>query len=735
MADIPVNESTAETFVTITSNGQTSISFDFLIFRPEQLHVGYKPVGAGAWVPLVYPADFTISGVSNPAGGTVMLQTVATSIGDKFMMRRETPIERAKDWQNAGDYKADLVNAEQDEIYMIMQELDRDVSLSIRVNPGEVPPTADEFYVDWAAAEQAARDAEAARDVAAGYASDAVSQGNVPIYATAVGLAALDLPDGINVIRTNGYYAAEGKGSALYRLKDALEPAEAGDISSNSNTKRWGLADQRLHAAMFGIKGFSEAETPVETAAFFAALEYATQRGKPLHVDDMNIGISWGDLPSGFRLKGTGAADITTWFNNKGDKLKLRPGFKHLVSGSNIWLMGGGAGVRETLRSDKFSEFTYGLGYQFDNSSFEWDGVGLIQNMDVYDADGNLTSGATDNRATGYDVAFDNASPMSEINNSNIFGYWDKGASYLIRSRDDINTVDSDYNRAFRTNFTGVALIAGDAASDVNGLTGSDWYGCGFYSSGDHHDAPSGNYASGACPSIFIDGNNGIDGSRAHSFIGNLRCRSNDAIMLDRCDQVRFSFGVEVPTVAGIPGADAPGRIRGTVRTNEIFWDAMRAGRTSAMGILELGTEITGPINLYGGGRDRMGFQHIREGGNTTRMFTRIGGDSVIQMSSIPDQGNSGWTIFRDDDQNDDLTFRFDNLTAVTMLGGLRMLRSNNGYQIGNTGPTITAGNVNPEGNITASVGSLHLLTNSANPLRLKASGTGNTGWVTATSS
>ena len=47
--------------------------------------------------------------------------------------------------------------------------------------------------------------AEVARDIASGHASDAVSQGNVPIYATVMGMPALEIPVGINAIRVNDY--------------------------------------------------------------------------------------------------------------------------------------------------------------------------------------------------------------------------------------------------------------------------------------------------------------------------------------------------------------------------------------------------------------------------------------------------------------------------------------------------------------------------------------------------
>ncbi|NSZ63478.1 hypothetical protein G6L16_009010 [Agrobacterium tumefaciens] len=54
---------------------------------------------------------------------------------------------------------------------------------------------------------------EAARDIAAGYASDAVSQGNVPIYATIVGMPAFSIPVGINTVRVNGYsFVGDGRG-------------------------------------------------------------------------------------------------------------------------------------------------------------------------------------------------------------------------------------------------------------------------------------------------------------------------------------------------------------------------------------------------------------------------------------------------------------------------------------------------------------------------------------------
>ncbi len=117
--------------------------------------------------------------------------------------------------------------------------------------------------------------AEAARDIAAGYASDAVSQGNVPIYGTAIGIASLNIPEGINYFRTNGYYAAGFGGAAGYYLKQALEADMPGDII-DVNGQRWGLAADDWSVLAFGarlLEGF-------DSAPFInAALEWSAATG------------------------------------------------------------------------------------------------------------------------------------------------------------------------------------------------------------------------------------------------------------------------------------------------------------------------------------------------------------------------------------------------------------------------------------------------------------------------
>lgn len=97
-------------------------------------------------------------------------------------------------------------------------------------------------------------EAEAARDIAAGYASDAVSQGNVPIYGTVLGMPAVSVPAGINAVRLNGFQFAGDAGDALY-VKSVSEPDHDGKFQSDDGAW-WELAppDRIVTPQMFGAK-------------------------------------------------------------------------------------------------------------------------------------------------------------------------------------------------------------------------------------------------------------------------------------------------------------------------------------------------------------------------------------------------------------------------------------------------------------------------------------------------
>lgn len=81
----------------------------------------------------------------------------------------------------------------------------------------------DQTEADAASAEAARIAAEAARDLAAGYVNDIVSEKEVPITATRDGMEALPFPAGMNSLETRGYAAMDDNGGAKY-VRVATEP-------------------------------------------------------------------------------------------------------------------------------------------------------------------------------------------------------------------------------------------------------------------------------------------------------------------------------------------------------------------------------------------------------------------------------------------------------------------------------------------------------------------------------
>lgn len=491
--------------------------------------------------------------------------------------------------------------------------------------------------------------------------------------------------------------------------------AGTGAVSRTTQSK----LRESVSAKDFGVVGDYDTD---DTTAFEMALSYCATAKKTLDITDMNIRLTRSvDLPSGIRIKGSGGANIQTWMPY-GDKLLLRPGFKSQISGSNIFLSGTADKTYTTNRIDGWASFTYGLSY-LHIEPYSIDGVGIILDCDVYDAGGAITPAASDNRAV-YDVGLVVRSQLATIQNSNLFGYWGK-ASFVVHSQQDLENIDSDYIRAINTNFTSIALI-GDQTG-ANGLTGFSGLGCGYYSAADHHVPEDGNYL---IPAIYIDGDNLIAGIRGHRFDGNLRTRSNIAVSIDRCDDVRFDFYVvEVPTLAGVPNADAAGVIQGTANTNDVYVGYVAQNSTKGLGINDLANTITGRLIAVGGvGNNAL---MVSRNGAGVRLQNGSNGDSIIQLTDDLTSENSQWTILRDDDQSDRLSFRYNN-TEVFRISTAGQAQFDSFLTLNNTTAQLLSGAGSPEGVVTAPVGSTYTRTNggAGTTFYVKESGTGSTGWV-----
>lgn len=128
----------------------------------------------------------------------------------------------------------------------------------------------DEAVLD---ASDSASAAIAAKDLAEGFASDIVAQGNVPVYSTAATVAGLTIPAGQLFIQTGGWQSLGDGGGAYYKRDSVASPGSIQD-ASGAHFKLIKRATDRGYAVeAFGATGGSN-----DTIAF----ERARDSGEPL---------------------------------------------------------------------------------------------------------------------------------------------------------------------------------------------------------------------------------------------------------------------------------------------------------------------------------------------------------------------------------------------------------------------------------------------------------------------
>ncbi len=133
--------------------------------------------------------------------------------------------------------------------------------------------------------------AESARDQAAGYVNDIVSEKEVPITATRNGMEVLQFPAGMNSLETRGY-AVMGVGRAAYVRVNA-EPAHGMKVRSADrvlpngsvdpvNGGWWEIAEDEVSVRMAGARTGEPAS--VNTEAFQRVFDFAAERGLTVRV-------------------------------------------------------------------------------------------------------------------------------------------------------------------------------------------------------------------------------------------------------------------------------------------------------------------------------------------------------------------------------------------------------------------------------------------------------------------
>lgn len=307
MADIPVNANDAIFTATITSNGQTEVDFDFLTFDADDMraiHISLTDVRTV----LTEGVDFTVSGIEEPNGGTITLMGGApvTVIGEQVVIYRESVIDRLFDYQKNGDFRAVTVNRELDIVFMIMQELRRDIDRALKPPLGApaltLPEPEPDSVIGWGDSGELENKIPAAGSILL-----------VPVFSTRAAAALFILTpfDAVRVLRfSTGSHLID----ALY-VKVGSEPAHSMKFQDLAGNWFEIGPDEALSPYHAGALGLTD-----DTAIVQEVLNLAQTRGSrfdgsgpdwPVSKINISTGNVFFEIVGNFKVKGVSGAAQT----------------------------------------------------------------------------------------------------------------------------------------------------------------------------------------------------------------------------------------------------------------------------------------------------------------------------------------------------------------------------------------------------------------------------------------
>ncbi len=124
--------------VAYAGNGSaTSFSTTFKFLDPEHVRCVFTTID-GEDVELVLDTDYTVTGEGEDAGGTVTFPAGASSFstlasGETLTIYREVPLTQETDWENSDEIDVEEVEAADDKLTMIAQQLSETLGRSIKV--------------------------------------------------------------------------------------------------------------------------------------------------------------------------------------------------------------------------------------------------------------------------------------------------------------------------------------------------------------------------------------------------------------------------------------------------------------------------------------------------------------------------------------------------------------------------------------------------------------------------
>lgn len=140
---IKINENDG-TIQHIATGGETAFAYDFPLFDEEHIKV-YETDTLGVLNELILNTDYTVVGIGvQPGSGTLEIQltagqypTGATS-GHKFTLELNVPVERTSDFNQAGDFFAEVLNKELDLLTQQNQQFARDSGKTLKARPDSI---------------------------------------------------------------------------------------------------------------------------------------------------------------------------------------------------------------------------------------------------------------------------------------------------------------------------------------------------------------------------------------------------------------------------------------------------------------------------------------------------------------------------------------------------------------------------------------------------------------------
>lgn len=464
-----------------------------------------------------------------------------------------------------------------------------------------------------------------------------------------------------------GFVVYDVEKTGTYTELDASFVVDGDKNQHQINEEQKAKNAERVSVKDFGAIGDYITDDTAAINACFAAVGIGDVVHFPRGVYSYTGSLS---IPEGVKIVGDGAPNLQIAPLTDDDKRFLRPGYKHLLPGSSIIFKGAGTATKTMVRSDQFASFNYALKTHL-NTPNDLTDIGIIMDMDVFDAAGNITTIAADNRSN-YDVGLlIDDSHHCYINNVCVFGYWKK-AGLVVASYGRAEGVSDnpDYNKLIRSVFSGdygVALVGHDVY-DPNGigegLSGTTFIGCDIHDRTHHSRAElTANPNERGKGVIYVDGITKLNTMIAgHIFIGcGLRGTTTNPVQLDGCDA--FSM---IGCTTEFTGSKQV-FVHVTANTKRVVLQGNRQ-LGNAINIRALANSLTNGTLICDD--DSAGSSFVTKNAKGVRYGApdQLSNDPVFQWSNDFSSATNGWNA-RYSIANDTLQFNYNGANAVTIDG------------------------------------------------------------------